>query len=619
MPSKTQLMNAASAALKAQRWEEARRLLSEAKLLTPFDPDILYNLGIVAHQLGDSHGAITWWKQTLGADPRNVAALANIGAVLFNLGHEHEGLRHTIMAVERDPRNLTLLINLALAWMKVGGAQPALEAIDKAMALSPRHVHLLTMRLECLTNLARYNEARAVAIELLSMHQPAIHPDALCVLVDIAAQQSDWPTLAIYQDHVRQAAVAPGTMFNPTMFMFGTDDPQLLFEVGAMNPESRIPTPRPARSWSSGRICIGYLSADFREHPVAQMLLAVLQHHDRKRFRIVLVNAAPIDDSPVARLLLANVDAQVDITADDTLAARQRVLASGIDVLIDLSGTTQGNRQQLLQTRPCPAQLLWLGCPTTTGKLHYDALMIDSIVAPPGYDTWCHEPLLRLPCCYHPISAGLDSGGSQLTRDSLGIPRDAVLVGMLQMPNRVRPPFIQVVVGVLARHPAVHLILRVIKDSQDQVLAQLAASGLPAGRVSFAPRFPERSDYLQLLRHLDLMIDSHPYGGHSTSGEAMSLGTPVLTLAGTSIHTRVAASMLHELGLGDLATHSMPQFSETLDALLGDPTRLAEWKRRFTAARAQPADQRHRRLAAALESSCETVLRAAPLAGLTTT
>lgn len=612
MASKNQLMNAAVSALKSRQWATAEHWLIEAQRLTPFDPHILYNLGIVAHEQGRSHDAISLWKRTLGADPRYVAAMANLGALLTHLGHEQEGLRYTLLAVERDSRNLNLLTNLIHAWMRVGNSSAALEVVDKALGIRPQNAPLLILKMHCLNNTKRLAEAKELATAILAMDQA--NPEALRVLTEISAHLSDWTTLAAYEDRLRQVAVLPGSVFNPTMLMFAFDDPALLCQVARLNPACNNTAPRPPRSWTTGKISLGYLSADFREHPVSHMLLEVLLRHDRERFRVVLISTAPVDDSAVAQHLLAHVDEHVDVTGADTQKARQLVIAARIDVLVDLSGLTQGNRCQVLQTRPCPAQVLWLGCPTTTGMAHYDAFLVDAILAPPGYEAWCREPLIRLPSCYHPISPGLNDGNSQLTREALGIPGDALLIGMLQTPNRVRPPFIHAVAEIIARHPTAHLMLRAVKESQPQVSAQLAALGLPVDRLSFAPRFPERIDYLQLVQLLDLVIDSHPYGGHSTSGEAMALGVPVLTMAGASIHARVAASMLHELNLGDLVAHSMPQFLTTLASLMAEPPRLADWKRRFTAARAEPADARHRRLTRALEDSFVQVLSDAVVA-----
>lgn len=614
MASKSQLMNAAVAALKSRQWENAGRWLTEAQRLSPFDPHIFYNLGIVAHEQGRSQDAISLWKRTLGADPHYVSAMANLGALLGQMGHELEGLHYTSMAVERDPRNLGLLNNLILALMRVGDSHTALGVIEKALAIKPYNPPVVIQKLQCLYNTKRHIEAKALARSLMAAEPTRPPPEALRILLEISANLSEWDTLSTYAEQFRQAAIRPDSTFNPTMLMFAFDDPGLLFQIATRNQTGSGTAARPPRRETSGKIRLGYMSADFREHPISHMLIEVLRRHDRECFQVILVSTAPSDGSPIAQQVLAQADERVDISQSDTQIARQLLVAAQIDVLIDLSGLTQGNRYQVLQARPCPTQILWLGCPTTTGMAHYDAWLVDGIIAPPGYEAWCSEPLVRLPCCYHPISAGLQEGISSLTRERFGIPADAVLVGMLQMPNRVRPPFIDEVVRVLARHPSAHLLLRVVEESRAQVLAHLANLGLPADRVSFAPRFPERIDYLQLVRLLDLVVDSHPYGGHSTSGEAMALGVPVLTVAGDSVLTRVATSMLHELGLGDLAACSMPQFLEFLDLLLGDPQQRGEWKRRFQAASAAPAEQRQRRLVASLETTYEQLLCTAPIA-----
>lgn len=140
-------------------------------------------------------------------------------------------------------------------------------------------------------------------------------------------------------------------------------------------------------------------------------------------------------------------------------------------------------------------------------------------MAPPGYEAWCSEPLLRLPGCYHPIAAGQDPGGSRLSRADLGLPEDALVVGLQQRQNRVRPPFIDRLAQTVARHPRVHLWLRVASEHRARAIGYLADCGLPAERVHFSGFYADRADYLQALRLIDLFVDTHPYGGHSTTGE----------------------------------------------------------------------------------------------------
>ena len=233
---------------------------------------------------------------------------------------------------------------------------------------------------------------------------------------------------------------------------------------------------------------------------------------------------------------------------------------------------------------------------------YYDGFIVDQKVALAGYEQFCSEPLIRLSCCYHPISYGLRRNDSALSRRQLKLPEDSVLVGMLQTPNRIHPPFLDRVVRVLASSPDAHLLLRVQDKNRSRALEYLAHLGIPAERVHFISKLPEREDYLKLISLLDLIVDPHPYGGHSTTGEALSLGVPVVAMSGRSIQTRVALSMMNELGIGDLVAPSMEEMLVNLQTLISDSAVRSQWKERFVAAIEADGGSRHARLTAALEA-----------------
>lgn len=597
--------------IQVRKYAEAQVVLEELHKQASFNPYVLYNLGLCLWNRERQHEAIRLWRTAIGADPTFVPAMVNLGQALLTFGDLRESLRYTQMAARRQPDNPHIMANVATTLSALGESIDGLAAAEHGLAVDPQQYRCLLAKMGCLNELNRVDQAAIVAHQILD-HPDGRHSiDALCTATSHAAKRSDWATLDELTPRLREAAFTSATDVNPMAMTFCFDDPELMGKVTHQRKTPPMPA-RPARRSGPGKIRIGYLSPDFREHPVAQMMLDTLRNHDRSRFEIVTIGTLPVDASPLYQEILRHTDEHIDLTKLDDGDSARTLRERNIDVLVDLVGSTKWCRPGLLQRRPCPAQVLWLGCPTSTGTHYYDAFLVDAIVAPPGYEQICTEPLVRLPCCYHPISLGFGTPSPWLTREKVRLPAEAFIIGMLQQPNKLRPPLVDIVARTAAQYEHAHLWLRVCQDSAEAVLSRFERLGLPRNRVHFASLFPKRDEYLAIYNLVDVLIDSFPYGGHSTTGEALIQGTPVLTVQGRCIHARVASSMLTELGLPDAVCPDFATLEHRLEALLRDQEATQALRLRSRAAAEHYRATGPQRLTRALEQAYLDVLAAAP-------
>ncbi len=597
--------------IQRREWIAAEARLIKLKNKSPFDHQLLFNLSYVFNEQGKVDEAISALRQCLAVAPEYIPAMLNISILLMRIGEQKQALRYAQMATFKQPNEASLHYHLSLLWKACKNSAYALEAVDNALRLKPQSAPWRVHRMQLLSTLQRDEEAANEANRLKLIPEYAENLEVLHTLNSFHAAFSEWEKVRHCIKALVTAISRPEAALNPASLMMSLDVPSTLIRL-ARNATKDLPArQRPPRKWRGGRMTIGYLTTDVREHPVAQMLFDVLPHHDHERFEIVLIRLAPSDGSEIADKIASMMDRVIDLIGVADVMAALKIQEAGIDIIIDLMGLTAGHRTDLLAMRPCATQILWLGCPVSTGCTHYDAFIVDDVVAPSGYEEFCSEPLLRLSCCYHPISQGLHNQNSTLTREHLGIPRDAPLIGLLQQPNRIRPEFIEMMARVFARHPSAHLMIRVKLDSIAHVKAQLTEWGILPEQIHFLQHFKHRDDYLRVVSLIDLILDSYPYGGHSTMGEALSLGTPVLTCYGHTIHGRVAASMMHELELYDLVTTSPEEQRDMLDRLLAQPDLLAIWKQRFKNASMLSPDTRHIRLVRELENAYGATLRSA--------
>jgi protein O-GlcNAc transferase len=604
---------------KAAAWLDQGKLDLAGPLLEdlirqhPLNSYVLYNLGLWHFKSRRLLESIVFFRKAVGADPTLLPALINLSSALFQAGDLRESLRYSQMALRRNPANPLLYSNLGQVLTALGEMKDALEAVNAGLSIDPNHLPCMVQRMIALNEMKLMQEALDAALAVVGHPQGSGSIDALSSIVSIGSKLSRWDLIDTYRDRLLHALLQTSMSTNPMALTFTFDDPELIGRIAHICSANATLPARPTRVRHGERISVAYVSPDLREHPVAHMILSVLRSHDRSRFRIYTVGTLPEQRSHLTEEIAACTDGHIDLTTMDDTQAAQELRRVGIDVLVDLAGTTKWCRPGIFARRPCAAQVLWLGCPCTTGASYYDAFLVDETVAPHGYEAFCTEPLVRLPCCYHPISTGFGTPDRTLTRQDFDLPLSSTIVGVLQQPNKIRPPLIDHVAQTVANHPDAHLWLRVHRDSIEMAQHRFLRAGLPLERQHYAPMIRQREHYLAIFRQADILVDSFPYGGHSTTGEALIQGTPVLTMAGRSIHTRVAASMLHELGLDDLILPDLAALQTSLAGYLASPERLTSLKQRCSEAAARYRINGIARLTRALENAYCDLLKDLPI------
>ena len=284
------------------------------------------------------------------------------------------------------------------------------------------------------------------------------------------------------------------------------------------------------------------------------------------------------------RRLEAATERFVDLHGLDDETAARRIRDDGVDILIDLKGYTFDHRIGIVARRPAPVQVSWLGYPSTTGHEALDYFIGDPVVTPPGSEHQYTEKLALMPNCYQPNDRKRTIEAAP-TRADCGLPEDAFVFCCFNVPQKITPRVFDVWCELLRRLPAAVLwLLEPSVAARDNLRREASARGVSPGRLVFAPRMP-------LPRHLarvglaDLFLDTLPCNAHTTASDALWAGVPVLTCAGEHFTSRVAASLLHAVGLPELVTADLDGYATAALSLAEDPTKLRAIRARLAAAR----------------------------------
>ena len=326
------------------------------------------------------------------------------------------------------------------------------------------------------------------------------------------------------------------------------------------------------------RMRVGYLSGDLAMHAVGLLTAELFELHDRERVEVHGLCWSKEDGSPLRRRLLAAMDHHLPLGALDDATAARRIAELGIDVLIDLQGLTSGARPALLGMRPAPVQVGYLGLPGTSALPGVDHMIADRFVMPPELLPYCTERPLYLPNCYQ-VSDRQREVGAAPKRADHGLPDDAFVFCSFNNNFKFTEPVFTLWMRVLQQVPG--SVLWLLADNpwaKANMLAVAAEHGIAPERLVFAGRVLP-PDYLARFTLADLFLDTFPYNAGTTASDALWMGLPILTCAGRSYISRMAGSLLTNVGLPDLVTET-PEAYERLAVQLGrTPARIASYKR----------------------------------------
>jgi protein O-GlcNAc transferase len=349
-------------------------------------------------------------------------------------------------------------------------------------------------------------------------------------------------------------------------------------EVGYDRAHNRTTTPKT-------KMTIGYLSADFRSHAVACLIAELIEKHDRSRFAIHGYSYGRDDGSAIRGRLVRAFDRFVDVSNLSHLQAAQRIAHDEVQVLVDLTGYTRNARTHILALRPAPIQVNYLGYPGTMGASFIDYILVDDYIVPSNQQPSFTEKLVHLPGCYQINDSQREIASCTQSRAECGLPEAGFVFCSFNNNFKITPEMFGVWMTLLKEVPgSVLWLLEGNRFAPANLCREAKKRGVAAERLVFAPH---RSLAEHLARHrlADLFLDTFPYNAHTTASDALWAGCPVLTMAGETFASRVAASLLSALDLPELITRSLADYQDAALRLARNTGLLVALRERLEASR----------------------------------
>lgn len=562
------------------------------------------NLGNLLLSMGRPSDAVACLKRAIEIQPGFAEAYTNLGAALQDQRKLHEAADCLRTALQLNPSDATAMQSLGNVVRDEGDTSEAIACYRRSLALNPDCLPALGQLVHQLQHLCAWDDLpplvdqaiRSVADGPRNTNQPPLSPFAFLTMPVATSSQQQQRCAAQWATYHTRTVVTNDRAWWAVAADSAASDARS-HGSSADNSSKTLPAVAPSR------IRVGYLSADFRAHPVAELIVELFEAHDRERFSVTGYSYGPDDGSAIRQRIANAFESFVDLRELPLAESIQKITDDRIEILVDLTGFTQHSRIEIPASRPAPILVNYLGYPGTMGADFIDYIMVDQFIVPADRQAYYAENLVHLPGCYQVNDTQRRIDEQIPTRHECGLPDEGFVFCSFNSNYKITPEVFDVWMSLLKEVPdSVLWLLESNQQAPSNLRREAERRGIDRRRLVFAPRIP-LSAHLARHRLADLFLDTFPVNAHTTASDALWAGLPVLTLSGETFVARVAGSLLTNLGLQELITSNLEDYHRRALELAGNPRELQGLRQRLS-------DNRHtstvfdiRRAARAIEQA----------------
>lgn len=622
---------------KSGKHEQAMALLENALSFHPGHPEILYNLGNFYQKSEQTKQAIASFEKALETTPNDIRILYNLGTTLMEAGERLKALPILESVLVHSPNDPKTLNNMGLihyyigeykksvpffekaianrsgffkAYNNMGLAFKALEKLNDAMTCFQKATEIAPHFAEAFHNLSEMQreagdfESAAVNCRKALSLEPDL-PQANTHYAYLLKWQCDWQEfdrISKNMDKLILRQLEKGDPVGETPFMniIRKDDPafnrrvtdafaqKTMKNVAHLNvhfshdEKKRFVSSEMLNGSLSDRkkdantkIIVGYLSANFKNHPMAHLLADLFKFHNRNQFQINAYSLGPDDGSDYRKRFIDNADIFRDIRHFSHEMAANQIYRDGVDILVDLMGYTQGNRMEIAALRPAPIQVRYMGLAGTTGGNLFDYIIVDEIVTPRDQQNNYAETFIYMPHTYQINDRNKTISQTPVTRKMFNLPDNAFVFCSFNQSYKIDPEIFNIWLDILKQVD--NSVLWLMPGRNTGASTRLAAIaeeyGVAPHRLIFTESIP-LSKHLARLKLADLALDTRTIGGAATTSDALYAGIPVITLLGNRFASRMSASILSAIGLTELIAKNLDEYRTLAIRLAQNPEEL---------------------------------------------
>ena len=535
------------------------------------------NLGNVLRELGQLDEAVQCYKKVLAIKPDFAEAHYNLGATIQKLGQLNAAVKCYEKAIAIKPDYAEAHNNLGNTLKRLGQLDAAVKSYKKALVIKPDYAVAHNNLGNALKNLGLVDEA------LVSYESAiAVNPDLDFILGDLLHTKMN---LCIWDDLPNRLIELTKKINNskkviiPFALLALIDDPEIQRKNAEtlVNDEYRKSNvlSKIERYPKHTKMRIGYFSADFRNHPVSDLIVELFEIHDRNQFEIYAFYFGPDKKDEMNLRIKEGVDYFHDVLTMSNKDVAILARSLELDIAVDLGGFTQNARTEIFAMSVAPIQVCYLGYAGTMGTDYIDYLIADRTVIPKEKQRHYLEKIAYLPNSYMVNDSKNKIIKKVFTRADFGLPINGFVFCCFNNHYKITPSIFIGWMRILSQvDGSVLWLLDKNSTTINNLIKEAKKHGVDENRLIFAPRLTLKEDHLSRIQLADLFIDTLPFNAHATASDTLRMGLPLLTCIGNSFASRVAASLLKAVNLPELITTTQEEYESLAIELALHPEKL---------------------------------------------
>ncbi len=561
--------------------DKGLKSFEKALEINPDYAEVHNNIGNVFRILGKFEESIDCYEKTLSIKPDYFEAQNNLGIILMQLGRLNMAKEIFSSLIQLKSDYAEAYSNLGIVLNALGDLDSSLKCYDQAISIKPNLAQAysnrgnlmidLNNRLEAVESFKEaYKLEPVTSFNLGNLLHSKLH---LCI----------WDDLKNSLDEIKKYIYQNKKVVDPFPLLSLIDDPELHQKASQIYTDDKYPMnfdlPQISKYPKHQKIRIGYFSADFRIHPVANLTAELYEIHDRDQFEIHAFSFGPDTNDEMNLRIKAGVDFFHDVQSISHTEVAQLARSLELDIAIDLGGFTQDNRTGIFAMKAAPIQVNYLGYSSTMGADYMDYIIADKTLIPEDKKQYYTEKIAYLPDSFMVNDTKNKISKMNFTRKEAGLPSKGFIFSCFNHHYKITPSVFTSWMKILSKVEGSILWLSDGNETGIHNLRKEAKKhGVDSDRLFFAPRLELREDHLNRIKLANLFLDTLPYNAHATTSDALQAGLPVLTCIGESFASRVAASLINSVGLSELIVKTNKQYEKIAIDLATKPLKMKNIK-----------------------------------------
>ncbi len=599
-------------------YEQSQTLLSIALKIYPRNFNALFLSGVIKGIQNNHLEALVFFQKALKVDPSSSLTHLNMGKALSELNRDREAIKFYKQSSHIDPGNAEVWLGYGKSLQKLDDFNGAIDKYNTALDINGNYPEALANKALILHYLDKSDEALEYFSKALQINETipeiwvyagntfsdikdfenalfcykkalSISPNIDYLLGDYLyakMQIADWVDLKNIQVECLNSVAQKKKVITPFQFLAVEDDPALqricaqTFVSGKYENLFNLNLNK-SKTKNHPKLKIGYLSPDFRNHPVSYLLAEALESHNSDKYEIYGIYVGAKTNDSMHERLKTSFDYFLDCGNLSDTEISSRLKALDLNILVDLAGHTSKSRLGVFKDRVAPIQISYLGYPGTTGANFIDYIIADASIIPKESSEHYSEKPIYLPHCFQANDSGRKISKRNITREEFNIPPNVFVFCCFNNTYKLNPKIFDVWSHILHQVPNSILWLSSTSNiTQVNLKNEMCIRGISECRIIFCPR-AEYSNYLSSYQLADLFLDTLPFNAGTTASDALWAGLPVLTQSGKSFSGRMATSLLKSLSLNELISSSEQEYISIAIDLAGNPSKLASLKNKL--------------------------------------